>query len=309
MSRQNFSRKAIDRFLGINLRKFEKDTIEQRQVMDSFVPEVLARLRDIEIKQTHIEDRLIKQGDLLKADRDNISELRNTLFATRETKEYKQVFNNKNPLVTVRIATYNRADALVNTAIRSVLNQTYQNFEIIIVGDACTDDTEKKIRELNDDRIQFINLPNRNIYPEDKTKRWLVAGSPGMNLGAYLARGEWIAPLDDDDEFTPDHIEKLLSVALKNKSELVYGALEQDNLDDNSTRTIWSDPPVFEGFSFQGAMYMKLLNFFQYDQQSWVVDEPGDWNLCRRMLLSGVYYSSTQDVIGRMNMIPVEKKK
>jgi hypothetical protein len=309
VSKKAFHRKIIDGFLGVNLRNFEKDNAKQKQILDSFVPEVLARLSDMEIKQIHIEDRLIKQGELLKADRDNIPELRNKLFEIRETKSYKEVFKNTNPLVTVRIATYNRADALVNTAIRSVLNQTYQNFEIIVVGDACTDDTEEKIKALNDHRIKFINLPNRNMYPEDKTKRWLVAGSPGMNIGAYLAKGEWIAPLDDDDEFTPTHIEKLLDIALKNKSELVYGALEQDNLDDNSTRTIWSNPPRFGDFSFQGAMYMKQLNFFQYDQQSWVVDEPGDWNLCRRMLLSGVYYSSTQEVVGRMNMVPVEKKK
>ena len=314
----SFKQRIRNKLFGIDLRELDKINEVSNKISDlhsflgpfeSFTPEVLARLRDIEIKTHHLESRLIKQQEVLKAQRDNIPELRNQLFELRKTKEYRDVFENKKPLVTVRIATYNRADQLVETAIRSVLNQTYDNFEIIIVGDHCTDNTEDRIKELNDDRITFINLPNRSLYPEDKQKRWFVAGSPGMNLAASLAKGDWIAPLDDDDEFSKDHIEKLLKLALDKKAELVYGSLEQINTENNETFNVWSDPPALSHFSFQGAMYMRYLNFFQYDQQSWVVDEPGDWNLCRRMLLSGVYYAATKDNVGKMNMTLYDKKK
>ncbi|HEY8886547.1 MAG TPA: glycosyltransferase family A protein [Candidatus Microsaccharimonas sp.] len=298
----------MSKILGVDLSLLQSNIHDMHSKMDAFTPEVLARLRDIEIKTHHIEDRLTKQDALLKSERDNIPVLRNRLFDVRKTKEYIEVFSDKNPLITVRIATYNRADILIERAIKSVLSQTYQNFEIIVVGDGCTDDTEKKIADLDDRRIKFINLPNRSLYPEDKWKRWLVAGSPGMNMGADLARGKWIAPLDDDDVFSEDHLEVLLKLALENKSELVYGALEQVNAVDNSTARIWSNPPIYSQFSFQGAMYLRLLNFFQYDQESWLVEEPGDWNLCRRMLLSGVYYSATEQVVGSMNMIPHDIK-
>jgi len=257
--------------------------------------------------------RLIDLGDasfnILKAQRDNISVSRNHLWGVRKSDTYKNTFKNKTPLVSVRIATYNNAEKLINIALKSVLRQTYKNIEVIVVGDNCTDDTAERIARLNDDRITFLNLPYRSIYPEDIHNRWLVAGSPGMNLGAYLAKGEWIAPLDDDDEFSEDHIEKLLKIALKDKAEFAYGAILQKNTETHETRTLYSNPPQFGDFSFQGVIYMKELSFFEYDQQSWVVGEPGDWNLCRRMLLSGVKIASTQDVVTTVYTTPYQFKK
>jgi len=247
--------------------------------------------------------------NILKAQRDNSSYLRNQLWTTRKEESYQSVFVNKNPLVTVRIATFNNAEKLVNVAIQSVLNQTYKNFEIIIVGDHCTDNTEERIKALDDPRITFINLPYRSIYPEDSYNRWLVAGSPGMNIGAYMGKGDWIAPLDDDDEFSPDHIEKLLEVALTEKVEFAYGAILQKNTDTLEERKIYAEIPRFGEFSFQSVLYMKALSFFEYDQQSWVVGEPGDWNLCRRMLESGVKIASTEDVVTTIHMTPVASKK
>ena len=54
---------------------------------------------------------------------------------------------------------------------------------------------------------------------------------------------------------------------------------------------------------------MRMLDFFQYDEDSWVMREPGDWNLCRRMLKAGVIMASTKDVVGTMYMVPYNKKK
>jgi len=247
--------------------------------------------------------------EILSADRDNIQGLRHKLQAVRETKEYAAVFNDKNPLITVRIATYNRPKELAEVAIASVLRQTYQNFEIIVVGDHSSDETGEAIQKIGDKRIRYVNFQSRNLYPEDPQNRWRVAGSPGMNLGAYLAKGQWIAPLDDDDEFTPDHLEKLLKQALATKSEMAYGALIQKNVVNGEEHTIWSSPPEISKFSFQGAMYMKLLNFFEYDEQSWVVREPGDWNLCRRMRLAGVKMAAIKDIVGTMYFTPYTHKK
>lgn len=246
--------------------------------------------------------------DILSSDRDNISALRHKLWAVRDTKGYKDIFDNKEPLISVRIATYNRPKDLVDIAIASVLKQTYQNFEIIVVSDGPNKETDAALAKVSDKRVRHVVLHNRGLYPEDPQNRWRVAGSPGMNMGAYLAKGDWIAPLDDDDEFSEDHLEKLLGVALSTKSEMVYGALIQKNTISGDENLIWSSPPLISQFSFQGAMYMKKIDFFEYDEQSWVVREPGDWNLCRRMQLAGVRIGSTQDVVGTMYATPYTHK-
>jgi hypothetical protein len=246
--------------------------------------------------------------DIVRAQYDAVDSLRKKLAVVRKSKDYEDTFSSSSPLITVRIATYNKTAELINTAIKSVLNQTYQNFEIIVVGDGCGDEVGARIEELKDARIRYVNFRNRSLYPEVDHYRWMVAGSPGMNEGANLAKGTWIAPLDDDDEFSPDHLEKLLAVALSSRSELVYGALDQYNQVTGKTVRIWSNPPKISQFSFQGAIYMKCLSFFEYDQQSWVMREPGDWNLCRRMQLAGVIMTGTNHIVGRMNMTPYDQK-
>ena len=116
----------------------------------------------------------------------------------------------QNPLVSVIIPTHNRAELLTTRAIPSVLNQTYQNFELIIVADRCTDDTKDRVQKTGDPRIKFVDLTDRPPLPEDLHARWRVAASAPRNKGFEMAQGEWITQIDDDDEFTPDHIEVLL---------------------------------------------------------------------------------------------------
>ncbi len=134
---------------------------------------------------------------------------REELSRLRATREYEEQFSVQEPLVSVRIATYNNANVLSERALASVLRQTYENYEVIVVGDGCSDDTEEVVRNLNNTKIRFYNLRDRGRYPQDLHARWMVAGIVPMNMGAQLAKGAWIAPLDDDDEFTDDHIEVL----------------------------------------------------------------------------------------------------
>lgn len=101
----------------------------------------------------------------------------------------------KNPTVSVIIPTYNRAN-LVDKAIKSVLNQTYQDFEIIVIDDGSTDNTEEIIRGFKDKRIKYIKKYKKN------------RGSPvARNIGIKIARGEYIAPLDSDDEWLPEKLD------------------------------------------------------------------------------------------------------
>jgi len=102
-----------------------------------------------------------------------------------------------NPNISVIIPTYNRAH-LLPRAIKSVLNQTYKDFELIIVDDASTDNTEEVVRE-------FQEKDKRIVYVKHQKNR---GGSAARNTGIKLAKGECIALLDDDDEWLPEKLER-----------------------------------------------------------------------------------------------------
>lgn len=103
------------------------------------------------------------------------------------------------PTVSVVIPTYNRAH-LLKRAIQSVLNQTYQDFELIIVNDGSTDETEEVIKTFADDRISYIR--------HDKNRGMSIA----LNSGLERARGEFIAFQDSDDEWIPNKLERQMEV-------------------------------------------------------------------------------------------------
>ncbi len=100
------------------------------------------------------------------------------------------------PTVSVIIPTYNRAH-MVGRAIRSVLNQTYQDFELIIVDDASTDNTEEVVKSFNNERLRYIRLRENS-----------GSSVAPRNTGIEIARGEYIAFLDSDDEWLPEKLEK-----------------------------------------------------------------------------------------------------
>src|SRR5687768_8473693 len=63
------------------------------------------------------------------------------------------------PLVTVRIATFNSGNIVADRAVSSVINQTYTRLQILVIGDQCDEQTARAIRSMNDPRICFVNLP------------------------------------------------------------------------------------------------------------------------------------------------------
>jgi hypothetical protein len=233
--------------------------------------------RELDLSLTRIVSALL----------DDVPALRRQLEELRRRPEYETYWSEPEPLVTVRIATYNLAPMLMARALASVRRQTYPRFEVVVVGDACTDDTEARIRSLHDDRIRFVNLPLRGDYPEGRFRQ-MVAGAPCMNLGAQLARGTWLAPLDDDDEFEPDHLEVLVRAALDGSYELAYGNFRMIRPDSAVPEVYGRWPPTYGEFGYQAAVYLTALRFFEYDNRSWLLDEPADMTLRRRMVDAGV---------------------
>jgi hypothetical protein len=244
-------------------------------------------------------------SDIAKANFDKTKESTLEVEAMRHASIYEEAFKDHQPLISIRIATYNRSEVLIENAIASILKQSYDNFEVIIVGDHCTDDTAERISKLNDPRFMFYNLPTRTVYPEDRMQKWMAIGAPAMNTAAGLASGKWIAPIDDDDLFEEDHLKKLLDLALSSKCEFVYGAMNQHNLVTGEVKKIWASPPQLGGISLNGSLYLKQLdNIFKYDFHSYLLNEPADWNMVRRMMESGVKIASIEEIVGTLNMIP-----
>ena len=119
-----------------------------------------------------------------------------------------------NPLITVIIPTYKNNGGL-NKTIKSVVNQTYKNIEIIIVDDNNNDEFRKETEIivsnfLSDNRIKYIkHESNKN-------------GSAARNTGIKASNGEYIAFLDDDDNFKEDKIEKQIKYLIHKNFDCVY---------------------------------------------------------------------------------------
>lgn len=101
--------------------------------------------------------------------------------------------------VTVVISTCDRPVKL-RAAIRSVIAQTFTDWELKVVGDKCGDETRVVVHEFSDSRVEYINLEKRHGKQDH--------GSTPKNVGVAAGHGEYVAYLDDDDVYMSDHLEK-----------------------------------------------------------------------------------------------------
>jgi glycosyltransferase involved in cell wall biosynthesis len=174
----------------------------------------------------------------------------------------------ENPLISVYVPTYNRAEILLERAVPTVLNQTYRNFELIVVGDCCTDDTEELLSKIKDPRLKFYNLTKRGKrYPATAENHWLAGPVVPANKGLELVVGKWIARIDDDDTWTPDHLESLLNFAQEGDLEFVSASYETERYGKRYVVSAKDDEPQVGGT--QTWLYRGYLKFFKYNINCW----------------------------------------
>jgi len=151
-------------------------------------------------------------------------------FKLNKIKNMKEFNMNKKATASVIIPTYNRAH-LVGRAIQSVLNQTYQDFELIIVDDASTDNTEDVIKE-------FQQKDNRIIYlKHDQNK----GGSAARNTGIKISKGKYIAFLDSDDEWFPEKLEKQMNYIQSSNYGFMYCNMIINDKTNNTKKNLKID--------------------------------------------------------------------
>ena len=114
--------------------------------------------------------------------------------------------NNK---ISVIIPTYNRGNIIINS-IKSALNQTFKNLEIIVVDDGSTDNTKEKLAQIKDERLKYIKLEKN------------TGGSNARNIGIKNATGQFISFQDSDDILYPEKLEKQMKNLINKNSHFDF---------------------------------------------------------------------------------------
>src|SRR3972149_2135710 len=118
--------------------------------------------------------------------------------------------------LSIVIPTYNSAPLLKN-ALQSVFNQTYQDFEVIVINNFSTDNTIDMVNSFNDERIKLINFNNEGVIGKSR------------NVGIRESSGEWIAFLDSDDLWHPNKTRECIK-AIKEHPEAILFAHKMRNI-------------------------------------------------------------------------------
>lgn len=149
-------------------------------------------------------------------------------------------------MVSIIIPTYNR-EKEIGRAVWSVLQQTYVWYEIIIVDDGSTDNTEEIIQQFTDDRIRYIRL-EANQGP-----------SHARNIGIKEALYDYIAFHDSDDEWLPDKLE--LQMSKMTKSSEIFGLVycRMSGIERDKSSRFVCPPLEFEKNALEGSMFKLLL--------------------------------------------------
>ena len=153
-------------------------------------------------------------------------------------------FNNIDFKVSVIIPTYNRGNLIINS-IKSVLNQTFRNLEVIVVDDGSTDNTEDEVNKITDKRIKYIKLSSNR------------GGSNARNVGIKNATGQFISFQDSDDIFYPNKIEKQIKNIINKNSIFDFCKI---NVIYNSTYSYLIPNERQENSIIKGEIFNELIS-------------------------------------------------
>lgn len=149
-------------------------------------------------------------------------------------------------LVSIVMPSWNTG-AYIAESIQSVMRQTYGNWELIVVDDGSTDDTDEVISSFSDSRIKYLRNP-RN-----------VGAALTRNRALREARGEWVAFLDSDDLWAPEKLERQLAFMKESGHVFSYHEYLKSNADDPAQNRLVSGPRVVTRFMIYRYDYIGHL--------------------------------------------------
>ncbi|MDR0664702.1 MAG: glycosyltransferase [Helicobacteraceae bacterium] len=179
------------------------------------------------------------------------------------------------PQVSIIIPTYKRQN-LLSRAIRSALNQTYKNIEILVCDDEKSAETKTIVASFADDRLRYLE--------NARTK-----GACGArNTGIYAALGEYCVFLDDDDEILPDAVESFLAL---NASQYAFAYAWNNRIYENGKVRRSNNPPNInfeklakEGQNIASAMiFVSKKNLTMIEGYDETLSACQDYDLCLRL--------------------------
>jgi glycosyltransferase involved in cell wall biosynthesis len=146
-----------------------------------------------------------------------------------KTKHLTENVSRPEPLVSVVMSVYN-GEKYVEDAIKSILNQTYKNWELIIIDDGSSDSTKQVINRFKDDRIKYLYHQNMGL-------------TKSLNRGIEKSVGKYIARIDADDRALPSRLEKQV-VFLESNQEYVLVSSFCYSIDMSCMRVLVTKPPI-----------------------------------------------------------------
>jgi glycosyltransferase involved in cell wall biosynthesis len=202
-----------------------------------------------------------------------------------------------NPLISIVIPTYNHAHFL-GKAIQSVLDQTYTNWELLIIDNHSEDQTDKLVNDFRNNKIKLLKIHNNGV----------IAAS--RNMGIYVAKGEWVAFLDSDDSWYPRKLEQCMKLIESGYDLVCHG--EVWVFEKEGTRIckeVFYGPEArasFDNLLFEGncistsavivsRKYLKLVDYFN-ESEDLITAE--DYHLWLKLARVGARIGFINEILG-----------
>jgi len=205
----------------------------------------------------------------------------------------------KNPVVSVIIPTYNQAE-LLQKALDSVINQTFQDWEVVVIDNHSQDNTKEIVELMNDSRIKYVVFSNNGI----------IAAS--RNLGISLSNGDFIAFLDSDDLWYPSKLSTCLAYLKKGADAVCHGMwirkdgiLERKYIPDQPYHNLY-ETLLFNGNSIITTSTVILnrhcLKKFGVFSEDVTIVTTEDYDLWLRLAKNNVHWIIIPEILGEYTM-------
>lgn len=217
---------------------------------------------------------------------------------------------NRNGLVSVIIpALESRADLLKNQCLPSISAQTYRNFEVVIASEVFSQEIANSVSAMGENYRYFWGAKKpKALKNAGSLANWCSGAAPNLNLAIAKSRGAFIARIDDDDEWLPDHLSSSVALLESGKYEFVSsranapegGLVLNSHLDDHKyfgNEFEWLGLSSIIGPTITWV-YKRHLRIFKFNPNSWkkTINRTGHYDFMFRIAAAGVLIGHSSKV-------------